>query len=317
MAQGIVTIFGGSGFIGRYVVQRLARQGWVIRVCVRNPAEAAFLKPTGDVGQITPLRVPMQDEAAVRAAVEGSDAVINLVGLLFEKGRQRFEAVHVEGAKRVAEAAAAAGAKHFVQVSAIGADPKSLADYARTKAAGEEAVRAAMPQAVVIRPSIVFGPEDGFFNLFAGLSGIAPFLPLVGGGKTRFQPVYVGDVADAVVAGLTSEAAAGKTYELGGPRIYTFKELLQIMLAEIGRKRLLIPVPYWAASIQATFLELMPKPLLTRDQIRLLKVDNVVSDGALTFADLGITPTALEAILPTYLDRYRRHGRYTTRQQLG
>lgn len=316
MAKGIVTIFGGSGFIGRYVVKRLAQRGWVVRVCVRNPAEAAFLKPMGDVGQITPLRCPMQDEAAVRAVVEGADAVINLVGLLFEKGRQTFDAVHVEGAKRVAEAAAAAGVKHFVQVSAIGADPQSPADYARTKAAGEQAVRAAMPQATVIRPSIVFGPEDGFFNLFAGLSRMAPVLPLVGGGKTRFQPVYVGDVADAVVAGLTDAAAVGKTYELGGPRIYSFKELLEIMLAEIGRRRLLAPVPFWVASIQATFVELMPKPLLTRDQVRLLKTDNVVSDGALTFADLGIAPTALEAILPTYLDRYRRHGRFSARQML-
>ena len=313
MAQSVVTIFGGSGFIGRYVVERLARQGWTVRVGVRNPAEAAFLKPLGDVGQITPLRSPLQDDATVRALVEGADAVINLVGLLFEKGRQTFEAVHVDGARRIAEAAAAAGARRMVQMSAIGADPRSPADYARTKAAGEEAVRAAFPGAAVVRPSIVFGPEDGFFNLFAGLARLSPILPLVGGGKTRFQPVYVGDVADAVALCATDPATAGKTYELGGPEIFSFKELLEIMLREIGRRRLLLPLPFWAATVQASVLQLAPTPLLTPDQVRLLKSDNVVGTGALTLDDLGIQPTALGVVLPTYLDRYRRHGRFGRR----
>ena len=316
MAERIVTIFGGSGFIGRYVVQRLAQQGWTIRVGVRSPARAAFLKPLGDVGQIIPLRAPLQDRDAVTALVQGADAVINLVGLLFEKGKQNFGAVHVEGARHIAEAAAAAGAKRVIQISAIGADPAAEADYARSKAAAEAAVRKAFPAATVLRPSIVFGPEDGFFNLFAGLARFTPVLPLVGGGKTRFQPVYVGDVADAVETCLNRRATAGQTFELGGPKIYSFKELLELLLKEIGRKRLLLPLPFALASLEAAFLELMPVPLLTRDQVRLLKRDNVVSEGAATLADLDIQPTAVELILPTYLDRYLKHGRFTPSGQL-
>ena len=305
MAARVVTVFGGSGFIGRYVVKRLAQQGWVIRVAVRRPSRAQFLKPLGDVGQITPLRAPVQDEAAVRDAVAGADAVINLVGLLYEKGRQNFEAVHFEGARRIAQAAAAAGVEHLVQVSAIGSHPNAEADYARSKAAAEAAVRLAFPAAVVLRPSIVFGPEDGFFNLFAAMARLSPVLPLVGGGRTRFQPVYVGDVAEAVVKALTDPACAGKSYELGGPRVYSFKELLELMLAEIRRRRLLVPLPFWVASLEATFLELMPVPLLTRDQVKLLKHDNVVGRDTLTLENLGIAPTAVELIIPTYLERYR------------
>ena len=314
MATRVVTVFGGSGFIGRYVVQRLAAQGWTLRVAVRRPSQAHFLKPLGDVAQITPIRAPLQDEAAVRAAVDGADAVVNLVGLLYEKGRQNFEAVHFQGARRIAEAAAGAGVKHFVQMSALGADPAAEADYARSKAAGEAAVRAAFPSAVVVRPSVVFGPEDGFFNLFAALARLSPMLPLIGGGKTRFQPVYVGNVADAVVKSLTDPASAGKTYELGGPQVYSFKQLLELMLDQIHRRRLLVPLPFWAASLEATFLELMPVPLLTRDQVKLLKRDNVVGSDTLTLADLGIAPTAVELVLPTYLDRYRPHGRFSQRQ---
>ena len=316
MAQRIVTIFGGSGFIGRYVVKRLAQQGWTIRVGVRSPARAAFLKPLGDVGQIMPLRAPLQDGEAVAALVQGADAVINLVGLLFEKGRQNFAAVHVEGARRIAEAAATAGVKNLVQISAIGADPGAEADYARSKAAAETAVRAAFPGATILRPSIVFGPEDGFFNLFAGLARLSPVLPLIGGGKTRFQPVYVGDVADAVVACLNRPEAAGQTYELGGPQVYSFKELLELLLLEIGSKRLLLPLPFALASFEAAFLELAPVPLLTRDQVRLLKRDNVVTGNTPSLADLAIKPTAVEAVIPSYLDRYRRHGRFTPSGQL-
>lgn len=316
MASRVVTVFGGSGFIGRYVVKRLAQQGWTVRVAVRRPSAAAFLKTLGDVGQITPMRAPLQDEKAIKAAVAGADGVINLVGLLYQKGRQRFDAVHHLGARKIAEAAAEAGVARLVQMSAIGADPVSPADYARTKAAGEEAVRKAFPGAAVVRPSIVFGPEDGFFNLFASLARISPVLPLIGGGKTRFQPVYVGDVADAVVKCLTDPDCAGKTYELGGPQVYSFKQLLELLLREIGRRRLLVPLPFWVASLEATFLELAPVPLLTRDQVRLLRRDNLVAPDALTLADLGIQPTAVEVILPTYLDRYRPHGRFSQRHQM-
>lgn len=314
MATPLVTVFGGSGFIGRYVVQRLAKQGWQIRVAVRRPSRAQFLKPLGDVGQITPIRVALQDEAAVAAAVEGADAVINLVGLLYESGRQSFEQVHFAGAERIARLAAAAGARHFVQVSAIGADPQADADYARSKGAAEAAIRDAFPGAVVMRPSIVFGPEDGFFNLFATLARLSPVLPLIGGGKTRFQPVYVGDVADAVVTALTDSTCAGKTYELGGPQVYSFKELLELMLQVIRRRRLLVPVPFAVANVEAWFLEWTPVPLLTRDQVKLLRIDNVVSEDALTLADLGIDPTAVDIILPSYLDRFRPGGQFSQRQ---
>jgi NADH dehydrogenase len=315
MATRVVTVFGGSGFIGRYVVKRLAQQGWLVRVAVRRPSRAAFLQPLGDVGQITLLRAPIQDAAAVRTVLEGADAAINLVGLLFEKGKQNFEAVHLRGARQVAEAAAAAGVKHLVQISAIGAEVSAEAKYARTKGAGEQAVSQAFPAAAIVRPSIVFGPEDEFFNLFASLAQLSPVLPLIGGGATRFQPVYVGDVADAVVKCLTDPACAGKSYELGGPQVYSFKELLELMLRQIGRRRLLLPLPFWAASLEAAVLEWSPMPLLTRDQVKLLRHDNVVGPDALTFADLGIQPTSVEVVLPTYLDRYRPGGRFSRRSR--
>ncbi|GAB4394587.1 MAG: complex I NDUFA9 subunit family protein [Kiloniellaceae bacterium] len=310
MAAGIVTVFGGSGFLGRYVVQQLAREGWTIRVAVRHPGRAAFLKPLGDVGQITPLCVPVQDAEAVAAAVAGADAVVNLIGILFEGGKQHFQAVQAEGAKTIATAAAAAGVKSLVQVSAIGADPEAQAVYARTKGEGEAAVRTAFPEATILRPSVVFGPEDGFFNRFAEMARFSPALPLVGGGKTRFQPVYVGDVARAVVKALRDPACRGKVYELGGPKTYTFKQLLQLMLKTIGRKRALVNLPFGLARLEATFLELLPQPPLTRDQVTLLRQDNVVSPGALTLADLGIEATAPEAVIPSYLDKYRPGGRY-------
>ncbi|MBI3512958.1 MAG: complex I NDUFA9 subunit family protein [Proteobacteria bacterium] len=310
MALHVVTVFGGSGFIGRTLIQRLAKTGAAIRVPVLNAERAKLLKPMGDVGQITPVRIDITSAAAVAAAVEGADAVINLIGILYERGRSRFQAVHVEAAALMAVAARDAGVGRFVQVSAIGADAAAPAAYARSKAAGEAAVRATLPDAVILRPSIVFGPEDGFFNRFAGLAQLSPALPLIGGGHTRFQPVYVGDVADAIMVALRDPATNGKTYELGGPRTYTFKELMTLMLAEIQRDRLLIPLPFGLAALQAAVLELLPVPLLTRDQVKMLKRDTVVGAGALTLRDLGITPAALEPILPTYLDRFRPGGRF-------
>ena len=305
------TVFGGTGFIGRYVVKGLAEAGWVVRVAVRHPAAALFLKPMGDVGQITPVAANLRDDASVAAAVAGVDSVFNLVGILYQSRKQRFAAVHGEGAGRVAAAAAAAGVGRLVHVSAIGANPTSRAAYGRSKAAGEQAVLARFPTATIIRPSIVFGPEDDFFNRFARLAQLLPALPLIGGGKTRFQPVYVGDVAAAMVAANERPDAAGKTYELGGPRIYSFKELLELLLSQIQRERLLLPVPWGIARLQAGFLELLPVPPLTRDQVTLLEVDNVVAPNAAGLADLGITPTAAEIILPTYLDRFRPHGYYS------
>ncbi len=267
MANRVVTVFGGSGFLGRHMVRRLAASGVRLRIAVRDPEAAAFLKPLGDVGQIVALQANVRDDASVALAVEGADAVINLVGILYESGRQTFRAVHVEGARRIARAAKQANVRSLVHVSAIGAAPDSLANYARTKAEGEAAVREEFPKAVLLRPSIVFGPEDNFFNLFASLARLVPALPLIGGGKTRMQPVYVSDVAGAVMHVL--DGHAGETFELGGPQVFTFRALLERMLETIERQRLLIPVPFWAARLEAFFLERLPKPLLTRDQVRL------------------------------------------------
>ncbi len=308
---GVVTVFGGSGFIGRYLVQRLAKRDWIIRVALRRPDEALFLKPLGDVGQIVPMAANIRDDASVAAAVAGVDAVVNLVGILYERRPQTFAAVHVEGAGRIARAAAAVGAGTLVQMSALGADPQSPAAYARSKAAGEAAVRAAFPAAAIARPSIVFGPEDDFFNRFAAMARYLPALPLVGGGRTRFQPVYVGDVADALARMVEDKATRGELFELGGPRIYSFKELLELTLRQIGRRRLLIPLPFLVATLQAFVLERLPVPPLTRDQVQLLRSDNVVSGRWPTLADLGISPTAVEIIIASYLDRYRRGGRVT------
>ena len=312
----IATVFGGSGFIGRHLVQRLAKGGWQIRVACQRPSEAKFLQPLGDVGQITAIRAKLQDEAAVAAAAKGADAVINLCGVLYERGSQTFEAVHHKGAETAAKAAAAGGARAFVQVSAIGASKEAESRYAQTKAAGEEAVLAAYPKAAILRPSIIFGPEDNFFNLFASMSGMSPFLPLIGGGHTRFQPVFVGDVADAVMACLENPATQGQIYELGGPGVYSFKELLQMMLKETGRKRWLVNLPFGLAMAEAAVLELSPVPLLTRDQVTSLKTDNVVPEGALALADLGIEATPVEAVLPTYMERYRKGGRFKNRYAL-
>jgi uncharacterized protein YbjT (DUF2867 family) len=308
-----VTVFGGSGFIGRYIVKRLAAEGWVVRIAVRDSVAAAFLKPCGNVGQIVPMHCDVRDQDSVAMAVSGSDAVINLVGILYQFGRQRFDAIHAEAAGRIARAAAAAGVKRLLHMSALGADPQSQSKYARSKAEGEAQVRAAFPGATIIRPSIVIGPEDGFFNRFARLAQMLPVLPLIGGGVTRFQPVYVGDVADAYIAALKSEASAGKTYELGGPRSYTMRELMEIMLKIIRRKKRLVTIPYGLAEMKAAVLQLLPVPPLTRDQVKLLESgDNVVSGSAPGFAELGLQPQGIEAILPTYLDIYRPGGRFAS-----
>lgn len=302
------TVFGGSGFVGRYAVRRLAAAGTRVVVGVRHPGRAGFLKPMGDVGQVLPVAADIGDEATVAAAVQGSDLVVNLSGILVETGAQRFAAVHAQGAERVAKAARAAGARSLVHVSAIGADAASPAAYGRSKAAGEAAVRAAFPAAAIVRPSIVFGPEDDFFNRFARLARLVPALPLVHGGRTKFQPVYVGDVAEALARAAERAGEAGRTYELGGPQVYTFRELLAFILATTRRRAFLVPVPEAVLSFKARFLELLPDPPLTRDQIAMLRRDNVVSDDPeiARFADLGIEPAALEAIVPEYLARYRR-----------
>ena len=307
----LATVFGGSGFVGRYIVRQLARDGWRVNVAVRDAEYAKFLKPMGDVGQVTPMAVSIRDKAAVAAAVSGAEVVVNLVGVLYESGNQNFEAIHHGGAKAVAEAAAAAGAARLVHISAIGADAASPSLYARTKAAGEAAVRSAFPGATIFRPSLVFGPEDGFFNRFAGLARVMPVLPLFGGGKTRFQPVYVGDVADAVVRSLGDEKTAGQTYELGGPTIYTFRQLMELMLREIRRKRCLVSVPFPIARLEARLLQVLPVPPLTVDQVRLLERDNIVAAGAPGLAELGVKPTPIESVIPSYLDRFRPGGRFS------
>jgi NADH dehydrogenase len=304
MAARLVTIFGGSGFLGRHTVRALAKDGWRIRVAVRHPNQSFFLKPAGTVGQIAAVKCDITDPDQVAAALRGADAAINLVGIL----HGHFEEAHVIGAENVAKAAAAAGVARLVHVSAIGADSQSHSHYAQTKAEGEIRVRAAFPAATILRPSIVFGPDDDFFNRFAGLARISPILPLIGGGKTRFQPVFVGDVAAAIATALARDS--GKTYELGGPVIYSFKELMEIVCRETGRKRLLLPVPFGIAMLKAFFLQLAPNPLLTPDQVRLLRYDNVVSKTAHTLAELGITPNSVEAEVPAYLWRFRAKGEY-------
>jgi len=311
MKNQLVTVFGGSGFLGRHTVRALARAGYRIKVATRHPNRAFFLRPLGAVGQIDFVKCDVADADAVAQALSGSDAVINLTGILFQSG-QTFEDVQADGAANIAAAAAAAGVGALVHVSAIGADTESESAYAVTKAEGEAAVREAFPNAVILRPSIIFGPEDGFFNKFAELARYVPALPLIGGGKTRFQPVFVGDVAQAILAGLSRQD--GRTYELGGPVSYTFKELMLLILRETGRKRILVPLPFGIATLKAAFLQLLPNPLLTVDQVKLLKDDNVVSPTAAGLADLGIAPTSVEAVIPSYLWRYRAKGEYADSQ---
>jgi NADH dehydrogenase len=311
----IVTVFGGSGFIGRHLIGRLARTGATVRVACRHPGEAAGLKMAGTVGQVVPWAVDVTRDESVDLAVRDADQVVNLIGILYEAGPGAFQAAHVDAAQRIARRARAAGAQRLVHISAIGARDDAPAAYARSKAAGEAAVRAAFPEATILRPSVVFGPEDNFFNKFAAMSVMAPALPLIGGGQTRFQPVYVGDVADAIMAALERGDVQGRVYELGGPRAYTFKELMQITLREVHRCRCLMTIPWKTAESLGGFLEKIPliAPPLTRDQVELLKTDNVVGPDQPGLMDLGIAPTALEVIVPTYLCRFIAGGRPTAR----
>jgi len=306
----IVTVFGGSGFLGRNIVRELAAAGWRVRVAVRRPNTAHFLLPMGAVGQIQLFQANVRDDASVARALKGADAVVNLVGILYQSGKQTFDAVQAGGAARIAKLAAEQGITDFIHMSAIGADPDSPSTYGKTKAAGEAAVREHMPTAAIMRPSVVFGPEDGFFNLFAGMSRFAPVLPLFGGGAMKLQPVHVDDVADAVLAALADETSRGRIFELGGPRVMTFKDCMELMLQVVERKRLLLPLPMAAAYMIGFFGQLLPKPPLTVDQVRLLEIDNVVSGEHGALADLGIEPTDASIILPTYLVRYRKHGQF-------
>jgi NADH dehydrogenase len=313
-APGLVTVFGGSGFVGTQVVRALAKRGWRVRVAVRKPALLYELRMAGDVGQIQTLRCDITDKAAVAEAIKGADAVVNLVGILFETGGRKFEALHVQGAVNVAEAAKAAGVKRLTHMSALGADVNGKAAYARTKGAAEAAVRAAFPGAVVIRPSVIFGADDAFLNKFAAMATFSPALPLIGGGVTKFQPVYVGDVAEAIARATVSPEAEGKTFELGGPSVWTFEDILKFILRETKRDRFLIPLPFPIARMVGSLAQIPAaiglKPALTKDQVLLLEGDNVVSPGAEGLAALGVEPTGLEAIAPGYLFRYRVGGQY-------
>jgi NADH dehydrogenase len=322
-SQQLVTVFGGSGFVGRHLVRALARRGYRIRVAVRRPDLANFLQPLGTVGQIHAVQANLRYPASVARALENADAAVNLVGILAEGGKQTFDAVQAQGARTVAEAAAAAGVARYVQMSALGADPDGVSVYARTKAEGEAAAFAAVPTAVVTRPSIVFGPEDSFFNRFAALARMSPALPLIGGGETRFQPVFVGDVAETIARAVDGSLKTGTVYELGGPEVKTFRELIEYVLKVTGRKRLLVPLPFAAARLQAGVLEglkfatfgLLPEEfLLTRDQVDLLGRDNVVSPEAAaegrTLPGIGVSPETIEAVVPSYLYRFRKAGQF-------
>lgn len=322
----LVTVFGGSGFVGRHVVRALAKRGYRVRNAVRRPDLAGFLQPMGVVGQVHSVQANLRFPASVARAVDGADAVINLVGILVEDGAQRFDAVQAKGAAAVAQACAAQGITRLVQMSAIGADAGSVSAYARSKAEGEAAALSAVPQAVITRPSIVFGPEDSFFNRFAALARVSPVLPLVGGGETRFQPVFVGDVAETIARAVDGRLAGGMAYELGGPEVRSFRELMAYVLAVTGRRRLLVPLPFSAARLQAAVLEgvkyasfgLLPEEfLMTRDQVALLEHDNVVSEAAKrqgrTLEGIGIEPESYEAIVPSYLYRFRRSGQFDRR----
>jgi NADH dehydrogenase len=314
--QDLVTVFGGSGFIGTQIVRALAKRGLRIRVAVRQPHLAHTMRLMGDVGQVEVVQANVRDEASVRRALRGAQACVNAVGILYETGRQKFDAIHVDGARTIAKAAHELGVARLVQISAIGADANSASDYARTKGEGEAAVRQAHPDAVILRPSVIFGQGDGFYNKFAQMAVFSPVLPLIGDGETRFQPVYVGDVARAIASAVTDPACAGKTFELGGPAIYSFREVLQEVLVQTGRRRGLIPLPFPVAALIGKLCQpiamLTPiAPPLTRDQVELLKSDNVADPALPGLAELGETsPATVEAILPTYLYRFRKGGQF-------
>jgi NADH dehydrogenase len=311
----LVTVFGGSGFVGSQIVRALARRGYRIRVAVRRPGRAYAARMLGDVGQIEVVQANVRDAPSVERALENADACVNAVAVLYEVRAQTFEAIHVDGARKIAEAAAARGIRRLVQISAIGADPAGASAYARTKAEGEAAMREVIPTAVVLRPSVVFGAEDAFFNRFAAMATVSPVLPLIGGGHTRFQPVFVADVAAAVAAALGDPAALGRTFELGGPAVYSFAALMRLTLAEIGRERALVDLPFGAATLLGKVGDLLARtglfaPPITVDQVEMLRRDNVVASGAPGLANLGVAPSAVEPIIPTYLYRYRKGGQY-------
>jgi uncharacterized protein YbjT (DUF2867 family) len=311
--QGLVTVFGGTGFIGRQVVRALAKRGLRVRAAARNEGQGYRLRMLGDVGQVEVVQANLRDRASVERALDGAAACINLVGVLYEGGRQRFDTLHVAGARTIAECAAAGGVSRFVQVSAIGADANSPSQYARTKAEGEAAVREVIPSATIIRPSIVFGPEDAFFNRFGQMAAMSPVLPLVGA-DTKMQPVFVGDLAAAIAGAVVDPTTAGRTFEVGGPSAYTLRELMELILRETGRKPVLLPVPFPIAGLIGKLGDLQAKlmaPVLTSDQVELLKVDNVPAEDMPGLRELGVTaPTPVEAVVPTYLYRYRRGGQY-------
>jgi len=311
----LVTIYGGSGFVGRYIARRMAQAGWRVRVAVRRPNEAMHVKPYGNVGQVEPVFCNIRDDDSVRAVMRGADAVVNCVGTFDRKGRNNFQAVQAEGATRIARLATEEAVSHLVHLSAIGADAQSDSEYAQSKAAGESGILEHFPQAVILRPSVVFGPEDQFFNRFAGMTRFGPVLPVVGG-DTKFQPVYADDVAHAAALGVEGRADPG-IYELGGPEVATFRDLMKVMLKIIRRRRLILNIPFGLAAAMAWAMELVQTvtfglipPQITRDQVRSLRVDNVVSEGAKGFAELGIEPAAIEAVLPDYLWRFRPAGQY-------
>jgi NADH dehydrogenase len=312
--KGLVTVFGGSGFLGRHVVRALLKRGWRVRAAVRRPDLAGHLQPLGMVGWVQPVQANLRYRWSVDRAVIDADAVVNLVAVPYQRGRQRFDAVHVFGARAVAEVARAAGISNLTHVSVLGADPDSASDYYRSKAEGEAAVFETNPRAVVYRPSLMFGPEDHFFNRFAAMARMMPAFPLIGGGETKLQPAFAGDVATAIADSVEGSVPGGRVFELGGPEIKTFRECLELMLATIERRRLLVPLPFPVARVLATVAQYLPNPLITPDQVRQLQVDNVVSAAAdregRTLKGLGIQPTSLEAILETYLYRFRPHGEF-------
>ncbi|MEM7568846.1 MAG: complex I NDUFA9 subunit family protein [Pseudomonadota bacterium] len=309
MAEQLYTVIGGSGFIGRYIVQDLAAAGHRVRVGVRHPNQALFLKPLGAVGQVMPMAASVLNEDSITRAVDGADGVINLVGIL-HGSTKAFESLQSQGAAMVARVAKAAGVKRFVHMSAIGADADSEVDYARTKGEGEAGVKEAFPEATILRPSIVVGPEDQFLNRFGDMARKSPVMPLICG-ETRFQPVYVGDVAKAAFKALTSTGYEGKTYALGGPQTYSFKDLLRYIMDETMHSRPFLPIPTPIAEIQGALMSVLPNPPLTRGQVKMLQNDNVVAEGALTLADFDITPTPMESVAPSYLVRHRPHGRFS------
>jgi len=312
----LVTIFGGSGFVGRHIAQRMAKEGWRVRVAVRRPNEAGFVRPYGVVGQVEPVFCNIRDDASVRAALQGADAAVNCVGTFDARGRNNFDAVQHEGAERIARIAAGEGVAHLVHISAIGADKDGESQYAQTKALGEEGILQHFPDAVILRPSVIFGVEDQFYNRFAAMSRFGPVLPLVGA-ETKFQPVYADDVAAAAAMGATGAATPG-IYELGGPEVASFRELMQDMLKVVHRRRLVVDIPFWLARIMAWGFDLAEivsgglysNGMLTRDQLKSLQVDNVVAEGAKGFADLGIDPVAPNAVIPEYLYRFRPSGQF-------